>query len=394
MTDASFRKTGVRGQPTGFAPYTSCVVGLPRRRAINIDMHRVTVLTTRSRTAIWVVRGVLGILMGAGAMVAWHVFQAPPDLASICALAREGRFDRAQMLMARYVRAFPRDDRANLLMAQFAMDRPDAQPQIALDHLGRVRSNTSKQAAVVRFSVGKAHYQQKRYDLAETYWREALELDPTVPEAGWALVDLLDFEARVEEAHRLGMRLFEVEPDPRDRVRLLLEMSRLDVDKVAPGSVVQVFEPVWRQHREYLPLALAVGLALVHNSQSDEGIEVLRDALERNSESAEAWDTWLTGLDEGHQPELLKREFDSLPQSVSADPRFAKHEGSVAQGMRDWPRAVNAYRRAYAIRAVQPCRALPARDGAASRGRDRRVSPYRRVAYGLPGCLQTVTSGL
>jgi tetratricopeptide (TPR) repeat protein len=145
------------------------------------------------------------------------------------------------------------------------------------------------------------------------------------------------------------MRLFEVEPDPRDRVRLLLEMSRLDIDRVAPGSQVQVFEPVWRQHPAHLPLALAVGLALVHNSQSAEGIAVLRDALERHPGSAEVWDTWLTGLDESYQPDRLKREFARLPQSLTADHRFAKHEGNVAQAARDWPRAVSAYRRAYAF---------------------------------------------
>jgi tetratricopeptide (TPR) repeat protein len=195
--------------------------------------------------------------------------------------------------------------------------------------------------------VGKAHYQQKRYDLAESCWREALELDPAVPEAGWALVDLLDFEARTEEAHRLGMRLFDVEPDPRDRARLLLEVSRLDIDRVAPGSLVQVFAPLWRQHPEILPLALAVGLALVHNSQSAEGIEVLRDALERHPGSAEAWDGWLTGLDEGYQPDRLRQEFARLPGGLAADPRFAKHEGNVAQGAGDWHAAVKAYRRAF-----------------------------------------------
>ncbi len=209
--------------------------------------------------------------------------------------------------------------------------------------------STPKEAAVVRFSVGKAHYQQKRYDLAETCWKESLELDPAVPEAGWALIDLLDFEVRTEEAHRLGMRLFEVEPDRRDRARLLLEMSRLEIDKVAPGSVVQVFEPVWRQHPECLPLALSVGLALVHDSQSAAGIEVLRDALERHPDSAEAWDAWLTGLDEGYQPDVLRLEFARLPGSVARQPRFAKHEGTVAQATGDWPRAVQAYRRAYAF---------------------------------------------
>jgi tetratricopeptide (TPR) repeat protein len=298
---------------------------------------------------IWIVPAVLAVLTGAGALVAWRGFTAAPGLGPICALARQGRFDRAQELMARYLEAFPGDDRAHLMMAQFAMDRPDAQPQLALDHLGRIRTRTPRDAAVVRFSVGKARYQQKRYDLAETCWKEALDLDLTVPEAGSALIDLLDFENRTEEAHRLGMRLFEVEPDPRDRVRLLLEMSRLDIERVAPGSAVQVFAPVWRQHPAYLPLALAVGLALVHNSQSAEGIAVLRDALRRQPDSAEAWDAWLTGLDESYQPDQLRQEFARLPRRLAADPRFAKHEANVARGAQDWPKALQAYRRAYAF---------------------------------------------
>jgi tetratricopeptide (TPR) repeat protein len=306
-------------------------------------------MTSRSRAPIRIVLAILAVLIGAGALVAWRGFRAPPDLGAIRALAREGQFDRAQELMGRYLRAFPTDRRAHLLMAQFAMDRPDAHPELALDHLGRIQASGAKEAALVRFCVGKAHYQQKRYDLAEVCWNEALQLDPTVPEAGWALIDLLDFEARAEEAHRLGMRLFEVEPDPRDRVRLLLEMSRLDIDRVAPGSVVQVFEPVWRQHPEYLPLALAAGLGLVHNSQSADGIDVLRDAVHHHPDSAEAWDAWLTGLDEGFEPDLLRREFARLPQNLAGDPRFAKHEGNVAQGARDWQGAVRAYRRAYAF---------------------------------------------
>ncbi len=306
-------------------------------------------MMSRSRSPVRIVLAALAVLMGGGALLAWRVFPVPPDLGVVCGLARQGKFDRAQELMARYLQAFPGDNRAHLLMAQFAMDRSDAQPQLALDHLGRIRPGTAKEAAVVRFSVGKAHYQQKRYDLAETCWREALELDPTVPEAGWALIDLLDLEARAEEAHELGMRLFEVEPDPRDRVRLLLEMSRLEIDRVAPGSVVQVFEPVWRQHSGYLPLALAVGLALVHNSQSAEGIEVLRDAVQRHPDSADAWFGWLTGLDESYQQDLLRREFDRLPKSLAALPRFARLEGNVAQGAGDWPRAVRAFRRAFAF---------------------------------------------
>ena len=36
----------------------------------------------------------------------------------------------------------------------------------------------------------------------------------------------LMFEGRAEEARGIGMRCFEVEPDPRDRVRLLLEVRK------------------------------------------------------------------------------------------------------------------------------------------------------------------------
>ena len=113
-------------------------------------------------------------------------------------------------------------------------------PERALEHLRLIRPGSKKQAALVKFLEGKAHYQEERYDLAETSWTEALKLDPIVAEAGWVLVDLLDKESRTEEAHSLGMKLHEVEPDPRDRVRILLEMSRLDIEAPDPLSTSPV----------------------------------------------------------------------------------------------------------------------------------------------------------
>lgn len=297
----------------------------------------------------WLIPAGLLALVGAGAVALWRGPRSAPSLDEICALARQHQFDRAEDLMTRYLRIFPGDNRAHLLMAQFALDRSDPEPQRALDHLGEIQPRTSREAAVVRFSKGKAHYQQQGYILAESCWKEALKLDPVVPEAGWALLDLLDFEGRAEEAHQLGMRLYESEPDPRDQVRLLLEMSRVDIDKIAPGSQVQVFEPVWKQNPGNLLLGVAVGLALVHDSQSEKGIEVLRTVLQQHPDSAQAWDGWLTGLDDGFQPDLLRREFARLPQALGTDPRFAKHEGAVAQSARDWPRAIAAYDRAHAF---------------------------------------------
>ena len=187
----------------------------------------------------------------------------------------------------------------------------------------------------------------KRYDLAEEQYIDALRIDATVPEAGWALLDLLDLEGRTEEAHRLGMWIHGVEPDPQDRVRALLEVPRIDVDKVAPESLVPIFQPAYLQHPESLSLALVAGLALIHNSQFDAGLEAFAMPCGAIPDSAKAWDAWLTGLAEASRPEELVQEFARLPRSLAADPRFAKHEGSLAQARRDWPTALRAYRRAH-----------------------------------------------
>jgi hypothetical protein len=108
----------------------------------------------------WLIPAGLLALVGAGAVALWRGPRSAPKLDEICALARQHQFDRAEDLMTRYLRVFPGDNRAHLLLAQFAMDRSDPQPQRALDHLGEIQSRTFREAAVVRFSEGKAHYQQ------------------------------------------------------------------------------------------------------------------------------------------------------------------------------------------------------------------------------------------
>jgi hypothetical protein len=66
---------------------------------------------------------------------------------------------------------------------------------------------------------------------------------------------LLDKEGRQEEAHRVGMRMDEVEPDSRNRVRILLEMSWLDIEAPEAHSQIELFEPLVKQHPENRSLA-------------------------------------------------------------------------------------------------------------------------------------------
>ena len=70
-------------------------------------------------------------------------------------------------------------------MAQLATESADPRPDQALEHLAVTRPRDARQAALIRFFEGKAHYQKSRYDLTEASWKEALRLDPIVPEAGW-----------------------------------------------------------------------------------------------------------------------------------------------------------------------------------------------------------------
>jgi len=295
---------------------------------------------------------VVAVVLSVGGIAALAIRRtlAPtPNLNEIRALARAGQFNRAQTLLNRYLQVYPRNDRAHLLMARLTTEPTNSHPELALEHLRAIRPGSPKHAASVKFLEGLACYQQGRYDLAETCWAEALHLDPLVPEAGWTLVDLLDKEGRTEDAHRVGMRLHEVEPDPRDRVRILLEMCRLDIEMPDPLSQVQLFEPLVKQHPENFPLSVTLGLALTRVNRSEEGLQVLQDALRRHPDSPAAWDAWLSVLYQASEADKLAQEFAHLPKALAADPRFAKHEGMIAQLAGDWPRAVRGYLRAFAF---------------------------------------------
>jgi len=218
-----------------------------------------------------------------------------------------------------------------------------------LAHLHRIRPDDLKLTALVKLNQGKAEYYLSRFDEAEASWNEALRLDPKIPEAGWSLLDLYYLQGRAEAARRLALRLFEVEPDPRDRVQLLLELVRQDAQPPAPASVVQWFEPVVRQNPHGLHANLALGLALVRAGNADRGLRILEAMVQHHPDDPDAWDAWLTGLDDASQVDsqaisLLAQAVERLPRALAASPRFAKFQGRVAQERGDGNEAVRAYR--------------------------------------------------
>jgi tetratricopeptide (TPR) repeat protein len=143
------------------------------------------------------------------------------------------------------------------------------------------------------------------------------------------------------------MSLFATEPDPRDRVQLLLELVRQDVQELAAESTLKTFEPVVLAHPDDLYSSITLGLALIRNSRFEEGLSLLRGLVERFATNADAWDALLLGLDEASHFNELSAALARLPTKLAADSRFERYRGTVAQDRRDWAAAVTAYLRAW-----------------------------------------------
>ena len=79
-------------------------------------------------------------------------------------------------------------------------------------------------------------------------------------------------------------------------------------------------------------------------SQVDRGLDVLRGAVRRHPESPDAWDAWLTGLDDAGQLELMEQGMARLPPALADLDRFARHRARVAQERADWEAAARDYR--------------------------------------------------
>jgi tetratricopeptide (TPR) repeat protein len=308
------------------------------------------------------------LALGAGG-VAWGVWESSrirPSLEDAIAMADAGKLDEASALLRSVVARHPEDGPARLLLAQFLMKQPDyqspstkggrssvgiAEAEEALGHLAHVHPDKPSMAAAFHLVRGNALYRLSRLEEAEADWLEALEVDPTTPEAGWALLNLYYIQAREDDARGLALRLFAFEPDPHDRALLLLELVRPAARPPARGSIVQVLEPVVRDHPGEFHSAIALGLALTRSGQADKGIDELRRVVTAYPERVEGWDSLLSCLDEAGQVDAMDEALKSIPVPIAAAPRLAKHRARVAQAANRWKEVVELYR--------QACRAEP-----------------------------------
>lgn len=302
--------------------------------------------------------GLVVILVSVGTLWVARSWLAPlPDLGRAISLAEAHRFDEAEALAREYLRRDPSNARACMLAAQFAIERPyapakpnemlDPAPALrALEYLGRIKTDKRDLQAMAALYRGKAQYRLGRLVDAEASWDEALRLKPQIQEAGWHLLELYYLQGRVEASRRLALKMHEVEPDPHDRVQYLLEIFRQEVQPPAPESLLGVFEPIVRANPGDFRAIVTLGLALERSGRIDTGLEQVRQAVRVAPEQPDAWEAWLTLLEEAGQIDSLARALERVPKDLSASPRFARFAARVAQERNDGKAAVASYRRA------------------------------------------------
>jgi tetratricopeptide (TPR) repeat protein len=283
-----------------------------------------------------------------GLAVAYVAFRPRPTLAGINLLIGKGRFDEAEARYQAYLDVYPNDDAANLMLAQLAVQRPDAKPELALAHIRRVRGRNPMLVAHVKVVEGKADYFLRRLVASEAAFREALRLAPQVPEAGWGLLNLYSLQSRADETRQICLTLERREPDRHDKVQFLLQMLRYDAHRMAAGSVVFELEKAVVADPNDLYSTLALGLALIREgSRAELGIEYLNRAVRSHPGNPAVWLAYLSGLAEAGEVRELGSALGRLPPELAGDHRFDEVRGRDAFERRDWPAAIADYRRAW-----------------------------------------------
>ena len=297
----------------------------------------------------------LEIVLGLGslALIAWGVVWAfagrtrpALGLDRALSLARSKRFAEAEWAVNRVLIQEPSNPAALLLAAQINLDRPDPKPREALDSLAAIPPGPKPLAAMTALQKGKAYYLIGDYQAAESQWFEALRLNPIIPEAGWALLDLYYVQARSDDARSLVRQLRLSEPDPRDRVLLLLESLRQEARPLAAPLSIARLERALKANPDDLQSTLGLGRALIRESRFDDALKHFQKAQKQANERIDVWDALLTGLDDASRGEEFDQALNSLPASLSANPAFLRHRAKAAQNHRDWPKAIELYNQA------------------------------------------------
>jgi tetratricopeptide (TPR) repeat protein len=298
--------------------------------------------STRPRLSVEVV-AVLAIVAVA-ALAAWFAFAPAPELGLALRLAEGGRYSEAEPRLAEYLAYDPSNVRAGLALADVLLNLDPPKPAEAIERLDAIRGASPQQSAFALMLRGKAHRAQGRPGKAEAEWKEALAQDPLVAQAGWLLLDLYYSEGRTDDARRLALRLHRSEPDPRDRVRLLLEPIRPDAEPLAASGLIAALRPVVKEYPDDLFPALAYYRALAKDGTgTDEAMTGLRRLTAAHPEESACWEGLLSAMASLGDLDGVESTLAKLPPGIASQRWLTRYRGQVAEFHQDYAGAIRNY---------------------------------------------------
>ena len=168
-------------------------------------------------------------------------------------------------------------------------------------------------------------------EFVEQALREAAVIHQVRDETGelraitWELHDRLPEERRLAVLQNFGnLELTRVYPEERiGRLRGYLDADEAD----------------WRSR-------VALGAALIENSDFPAGLAELRRALAEQPDEPQVWRQWLRGLYQVGELDTLAGEMEKVPEPLQREADYWRLRAIVAEERGDWPGAADAWLRA------------------------------------------------
>ena len=298
----------------------------------------------------WPIVGASGVGLVLLLWWGWTVLRPRPELGPAMNLYAKGRYPEAQRKLADYLAADPTNPDARLALADTLMNLDPPRPAEVLKTLESFKPTSPAQSASAMVLRGKAEQALDHPSRAEADWKEALRRDPLVGEAGWLLLQLYYIEGRTGELRELALKLHKNEPEPHDRVRLLLEAMRPDAEPLAAAGVIPAFKNAVKANPDDTFAALAYYRALAKDGTGiDEAIGGLKGLVQRHPSDPACLDGLLFAMAKVGDLEGMGKALEGLPKEVAADRRFARYRGLLAENARDPNGAIAFYKTALEI---------------------------------------------
>ncbi len=322
-------------------PETTPSVPTSEPAGISSDVESPALPPARTRGPIVAIAVVVALM---AIVLAWTLLMPGPDLEPARRLIEAGNFPEAKANLTPILARAPRNPEVRAAMAEVLVNVDPPEPIEALRLLEGLKPATSGEAAFLQVIRGRAYRLTNRPAKAEAAWRDALRLDPLVAEAGWRLIDQFYTEGRDDELRSWALRLHKREPDPVDRVRLLLEAMRPDAEPLAAAGVVSIFKPVIETDPDDRYAALAYYKALAKDGTGiDEALRGLRRIYERNPSDPASLDGLVYGLIAAGDVDGLSATLAALPTAEASDHRLAFARGWLAEARKDDETAAREY---------------------------------------------------